>query len=51
MQFKDFSVLSLGSQFVHHSRALWAILVEGFIRNICVELFQIWSSSLGGDAV
>ena len=33
------------------SRAIFAILVEGIMRNISVKLFWIWTSDSGGDGV
>ena len=43
MLFKGFSIFSSGGYFVQLSRTIFAILVEGYPRNIPVNLFKIHS--------
>ena len=41
MYFPNFSS---GDHFILLSGTICAILVEGFMRNICVQLFRIWTN-------
>ena len=47
--FKIFSIIVLVAIFFQRSRTIWASLVEGLMRNICMVLFWILVSSLGVD--
>ena len=46
MSFNEFSIYISGGYFILQSAAVWALLVEGLMRNI-----RIWPSSLKGDVV
>ena len=43
------SNFSSGGYFVQQGRTGLVVLVEGLMRNICVELFLFWTSGSGGD--
>ena len=51
MCLKVFLFLSSGGHLVQRSRAVWAILVEGHLRNMHVKLFQNPSTGLGEEVV
>ena len=51
MSFKDISYLEFGGHFVQRSGTICAILIEGIMRNIFLNLIQIWVSGSGGDVV
>ena len=51
MSFKICLICSSGSPPVRWSRTIYAILIEGIMRNIHVKLYEIWTSGLGGDVV
>ena len=51
MSLKDISYLELRWPFVHRSGTIFAILVEGIMRNNSVNSFQIWASSSGGSGI
>ena len=46
---KIFLILSSGGPFVHRSKIICLILVEGIMRNNSEKLFCIWTSGSGGD--
>ena len=48
---KIFLIWSSCSPFSQRSRIICAISVEGIMRNNSVNIFRIWASDLGGDAV
>ena len=47
MRFKIISILSSGGYYVWQASTVWAILIEGLTRKICVKLFDISATSLG----
>ena len=47
MRLKVISFLISGGHYVWQASTIWANLIEGFARNICVKLFEIWAASLG----
>ena len=49
--FKKILIWSFGGPPVWWSKTIYAILKEGIIGNICVKLFEIWTSGSGGDVV
>ena len=51
MKFKRSLIESSGSPPVRWSRTIYAILEEGIMGNIRVKLFEILTSSSGGDVV
>ena len=50
MMFKRFLILSSGGSPVQWSRTIYAILEEGIMWNIHVQLYEIWTSG-SGDVV
>ena len=51
MLFKRFLIWSSGGPPGRGRETIYAILKGGFIGNILVELFEIWTSGSGGDVV
>ena len=51
MSFKRFLIWSSGASLVLWSGTIYAILKKGFMGNIHVKLYEIWTSSSGGDVV
>ena len=51
MSFKGFPIFSSGGHFVHRSKTILAIKVQGHTRKISVTLFWNWAIGLGIDAV
>ena len=49
MSFKRFLILSSGSPSVQWSITIYAILKEGILGNIDVNLYEIGTIRLGGD--
>ena len=47
MRFKIISFLSSGGYYVWQASTVWAILIEGLTRKMCVKLFDIRATSLG----
>ena len=47
MSFND----SPSDPFVQRCVTIGALLVEGIMRNISMELYRIWTSGTGGDSV
>ena len=48
---KGISIFSSGSHFVLKSRTIYAIMVEGIMGNIYVNLFSIWTSGSGVNVI
>ena len=51
MLFKRFHTWSSGGPPVRWSGTIYAILNEGIMGNIHVEIYEIWTSGLGGDVI
>ena len=51
MSLKDLSIFSSGGHFVQSSETILVYLVEGYLRNIYVKLFENWSIGLGEDII
>ena len=49
MLFKRFLIWSSGGPPVQWSATIYAMLKEGIMGNIPVKLYEIWTSSSGGD--
>ena len=47
MLLKDFSIFGSGGHLIWWVRTFEAILAEGFVRNICVKLYEISATSSG----